>query len=361
MIAAQVIGNDATITVAGQSGNFQLNVMLPVIAYNLLQSLDLLGIASRNLAEHAVAGFTVNEERLSAALDRNPILVTALNPIIGYEKGAAIAKKAYAEGRADLGGRRGNDRPGRRGAAPPARSTGVDERAASRVRILRLTMDSLFTKTHIRESLEPQPSAPDDDMLWLAGASPEVLKRVRDSLPKQQRARGGARAAGGARSRSRRCCSRSAPPPSRIMPGRSASRAAASNRSDADAWQAALREAHEEIGLSESCVEFAGYLPDHWVGTGFRVTPAVGFVSPNYELRIATAEVHDVFEVPLDFILDAANHKPRLRRIGDVTLEVFDIPYGERNIWGATAGMLLTLRRLLQARADRAVRAERSR
>jgi fumarate hydratase class II len=99
MIAAQVIGNDATITVAGQSGNFQLNVMLPVIAYNLLQSIELLGIASRNLADHALAGFTVNEERLREALDRNPILVTALNPIIGYEKGAAIAKRAYAEGR----------------------------------------------------------------------------------------------------------------------------------------------------------------------------------------------------------------------------------------------------------------------
>jgi fumarate hydratase, class II len=99
MIAAQVIGNDATVTVAGQSGNFQLNVMLPVIAYNLLQSIELLGIASRNLADHALAGFTVNGERLCEALERNPILVTALNPIIGYEKGAAIAKRAYAEGR----------------------------------------------------------------------------------------------------------------------------------------------------------------------------------------------------------------------------------------------------------------------
>src|ERR1700728_133855 len=99
MISAQVIGNDATITVAGQSGNFQLNVMLPVIAYTLVQSLELLCIASRNLAEHAIAGFKVNEERLREALGRNPILVTALNPIIGYEKGAAIAKKAYAQGR----------------------------------------------------------------------------------------------------------------------------------------------------------------------------------------------------------------------------------------------------------------------
>ena len=99
MIAAQVMGNDATITVAAASGNFQLNVMLPVIAYNLLQSIELLGIGSRNLAEHALAGFTVNQARLEDALARNPILVTALNPVIGYEKGAAIAKRAYAEGR----------------------------------------------------------------------------------------------------------------------------------------------------------------------------------------------------------------------------------------------------------------------
>jgi fumarate hydratase class II len=99
MIAAQVIGNDAAITIGGQSGNFQLNVMLPVIAYNLLQSLELLGIACRNLADNALQGFTVNRERMQDALARNPILVTALNPLIGYEKGAAIAKKAYREGR----------------------------------------------------------------------------------------------------------------------------------------------------------------------------------------------------------------------------------------------------------------------
>ncbi len=99
MMAAQVMGNDAAITVAAASGNFQLNVMLPVIAYNLLQSLELLGIGSRNLADHALAGFTVNHARLAEALARNPILVTALNLVIGYEKGAAIAKKAYAEGR----------------------------------------------------------------------------------------------------------------------------------------------------------------------------------------------------------------------------------------------------------------------
>jgi fumarate hydratase, class II len=98
MVAAQVIGNDTTIAVAGQSGNFQLNVVLPVIAYNLLESVRLLGNASRALADRAIAGFEVNPARLAEALDRNPILVTALNPVIGYEKGAAIAKKAYAEG-----------------------------------------------------------------------------------------------------------------------------------------------------------------------------------------------------------------------------------------------------------------------
>lgn len=99
MVAAQVIGNDATIVIAGQSGNFQLNVMLPVVAYNLLQSIQLLANASRLLGDKAIAGFKVKHDKLAEALDRNPILVTAMNPVIGYEKGAAIAKKAYAERR----------------------------------------------------------------------------------------------------------------------------------------------------------------------------------------------------------------------------------------------------------------------
>jgi fumarate hydratase class II len=99
MVAAQVIGNDATITVAGQSGNFQLNVMLPVVAHNLLESIGILASAARVLADAAIAGFTVQDARLQDALERNPILVTALNHVIGYEKGAAVAKKAYADGR----------------------------------------------------------------------------------------------------------------------------------------------------------------------------------------------------------------------------------------------------------------------
>ncbi len=99
MVAAQVIGNDTTITVAGQSGNFQLNVMLPVIAYNLLQSIEILATSSRLLADKAIAGFSVNREQLNAALTRNPILVTALNSIVGYDQAAAIAKAAYAQDR----------------------------------------------------------------------------------------------------------------------------------------------------------------------------------------------------------------------------------------------------------------------
>ncbi|EOW2077342.1 class II fumarate hydratase [Vibrio mimicus] len=102
MVAAQVIGNDTTITVAGQSGNFQLNVMLPVIAHNLLESIELLTNASTALADQAIATFKVRHDNLKKALAKNPILVTALNPVIGYLKAADIAKKAYQQGRAIL-------------------------------------------------------------------------------------------------------------------------------------------------------------------------------------------------------------------------------------------------------------------
>jgi fumarate hydratase class II len=99
MIAAQVMGNDVTITIAGQSGSFQLNVMLPVIAYNILQSIELLANASRLLADKAIADFEVKQNHLHQGLAKNPILVTALNPIIGYEQAAKIAKLAYQQSR----------------------------------------------------------------------------------------------------------------------------------------------------------------------------------------------------------------------------------------------------------------------
>ena len=97
MACADVIGNDVTITVAAQSGNFQLNVMLPVIAYNLLKSINLLSGSMNALSKKAIKTFKVNHKNLELSLSKNPILVTALNPIIGYEKAAAIAKKAYKE------------------------------------------------------------------------------------------------------------------------------------------------------------------------------------------------------------------------------------------------------------------------
>jgi len=99
MVAVQVMGHAAALAIAGQSGNFQLNVMLPLIARNLLESIHLLSNAAFALATQCLAGAEPNVTRLNEALARNPILVTALNPVIGYERAAAIAKRAYAEGR----------------------------------------------------------------------------------------------------------------------------------------------------------------------------------------------------------------------------------------------------------------------
>jgi fumarate hydratase, class II len=102
MVCAQVIGNDSTITVAGQSGNFELNVMLPVVAHNLLESIKILANAARNQADRSVKNFTVREDNINHMVGKNPILVTALNPLIGYDKAAKIAKKAFKEERAVL-------------------------------------------------------------------------------------------------------------------------------------------------------------------------------------------------------------------------------------------------------------------
>jgi len=99
MICAQVIGNDSSITIAGQSGNFELNVMLPLIAHNLLQSISLLANGCTALAEKVIADFSVNEQNVTKSLALNPILVTALNPLIGYAKAAKIAKQAYQQQR----------------------------------------------------------------------------------------------------------------------------------------------------------------------------------------------------------------------------------------------------------------------
>jgi 8-oxo-dGTP pyrophosphatase MutT (NUDIX family) len=117
---------------------------------------------------------------------------------------------------------------------------------------------------------------------------------------------------------------------------------------DADAWQAALRETQEEIGLEPQYVERAGYLQDHLVISGFRVTPAVAFVDPGFRLQLDTKEVEEVFEVPLDFVLDPGNHVPRERHFAGQAVTTYDILYGGREIWGATANMLISLYRRLR-------------
>ena len=117
---------------------------------------------------------------------------------------------------------------------------------------------------------------------------------------------------------------------------------------DADPVAAALREAREEIGLEARFASVIGFLPDHVVISGFRVTPVVARVRQGFALRIDREEVEDAFEVPLSFVFDPRNHRPRRHRFRgtDVEIEMVDIPYGEHNIWGATAGILMTLLRV---------------
>jgi 8-oxo-dGTP pyrophosphatase MutT (NUDIX family) len=214
-------------------------------------------------------------------------------------------------------------------------------------------MEPIYSKSHIREAMLREPaSGSGEELHWLIGATPETVAAVRAALPTRrtpaavlvplvERPQGLTVLLTQRADTLKDHAGQISFPGGRIDPG------------DADAWAAALREAHEEIGLVPQLVEFAGYLPDHIVVTGFRVTPCVGFVRPEYQLKIAAAEVHDAFEVPLDFILNAANHKARERQLGEVVFEVHDIPFGERNIWGATAGMLMTFRHLLQSHGDR--------
>ena len=116
---------------------------------------------------------------------------------------------------------------------------------------------------------------------------------------------------------------------------------------DEDAVAAALRETEEEIGLRREFIEVIGCLPDHVVISGYRVTPVVGLVKPGFDLVLDPTEVSGTFEAPLRHLLDPATHARRIHRVGDEDLEVLDLPWGGHRIWGATAGMLLTLRELL--------------
>jgi 8-oxo-dGTP pyrophosphatase MutT (NUDIX family) len=116
---------------------------------------------------------------------------------------------------------------------------------------------------------------------------------------------------------------------------------------DRDAVDAALRETQEEIGLGREFIEVIGVLPDHAVITGYRVTPVVGLVRPGFELKLDPVEVAGTFEAPLRHLLDPTTRARRWRRFGEEEVETFELPWGSFNIWGATAGMLLTLREIL--------------
>lgn len=119
---------------------------------------------------------------------------------------------------------------------------------------------------------------------------------------------------------------------------------------DAGPSAAALREAHEEIGLEARFVSVVGYLADHILLSGFRVTPVVAFVRPGFELSLDSQEVSDTFEVPLSYVFDPGNQRSQRRKFGGAgEFKVWDIQYQGHNIWGATAGMLLNLYRLCVA------------
>lgn len=112
---------------------------------------------------------------------------------------------------------------------------------------------------------------------------------------------------------------------------------------DASVEAAALRETFEEIGLHDRHVDILGRLPDYCTGTGFRVSPVVGLVAQPFELVVDAFEVDEVFEVPLAFLMDRANHQLHRREVAGRVREYVAMPFGERFIWGATAGMLVSL------------------
>ena len=117
---------------------------------------------------------------------------------------------------------------------------------------------------------------------------------------------------------------------------------------DASAEFTALRETEEEIGLAPARIEVIGRLPDYRTRTGFRVTPVVGLVQPPLELKPDPREVDEVFEVPLGFFLDAGNRQRRTREYQGQMVGYYVFEYGSRTIWGATAGMLVNLYKMLE-------------
>lgn len=118
-------------------------------------------------------------------------------------------------------------------------------------------------------------------------------------------------------------------------------------KTDVSPVMTALRETEEEIGLDADRVELLGELPEYWTGTGFRITPVVGLVHPPFELALDSFEVAEAFEVPLTHFLDPANHQRHRAEYQGRMREYYSMPYGDYFIWGATAGILVSLYRFV--------------
>jgi 8-oxo-dGTP pyrophosphatase MutT (NUDIX family) len=201
----------------------------------------------------------------------------------------------------------------------------------------------LYSKAHIRESLQPHPSGPDEDMLWLAGGSYEKLARLAAAAPSErtpaavlvplvQRQSGWTVLLTQRAATLKDHAGQISFPGGRIDP------------QDADAWRAALREAHEEIGLDPSFVTVAGLSSTYQTRTGYDITPVVGFVRPGFHLTPNPDEVADVFEVPFAFLMEPGNHERQFRDQADGMRRYFyAMSYEDRVIWGATAGMVRVL------------------
>jgi 8-oxo-dGTP pyrophosphatase MutT (NUDIX family) len=211
-------------------------------------------------------------------------------------------------------------------------------------------MDSLYTKAHIRESLDPQPSTPEQDMQWLAGASADVMSQVRASIssrrvpaavliPLVERDTGLTVLLTQRSETLKDHAGQISFPGGRIEPG------------DRDERDAALREAEEEIGLSPTAVRLIGRLDTYVTRTGFRVEPLVGLLTPPLSLRPDPHEVAEIFEVSLDFLVDPANRRRDSHIFEGSERFFWAIPHEGRYIWGATAGMLINLAEVLGAPA----------
>jgi 8-oxo-dGTP pyrophosphatase MutT (NUDIX family) len=203
------------------------------------------------------------------------------------------------------------------------------------------------TRDHVEQRLRGTAPGGDPFDAWIAGLTPEQTAALRQHLPVRY-TRAAVMVPLVERPAGLSVLLTQRAPHLKNHPGQISFPGGRMEPHDAGPWEAAMRETREEIGLAPDFASLAGYLHDHVVLTGYLITPAVAFVRPGFTLTLDRTEVDDVFEVPLEFVLDPAHHVPRTRSFAGQEFLTHDIPYGERQIWGATAGMLMSLYRLLR-------------